>query len=125
MKGESDQPVCYVTTRGRVSGRKHTIEIWYVEWDGCIYLLSGYGSEADWVKNIRTNPQVTVAVAPDGRDGDRSVEKPYTATVGSIDDEEMQVRQAIEARYRGWKPGEPLSPWAEESLVVRLCPNDG
>src|SRR5438067_9926699 len=66
MEDEPTLPVCYVTTRGRVSHREHTIEIWYVEYADCIYLLSGYGDRADWVKNLRASPEVTVAIAPDG-----------------------------------------------------------
>lgn len=120
MEAAPRDPVCYVTTRGRLSGHEHTIEIWYVEHAGCIYLLSGNLDRSDWVKNLRAAPEVTVAVAPDGPQGDRSSPAPYLATVGPFPDE-IQVRQAIEARYRGWQPGQPLSDWARDSLVVRLC----
>ena len=121
MEATPCDPVCYVTTRGRVSGHDHTIEIWYVEHAGCIYLLSGNLDRADWVKNLQAAPEVTVAVAPEGRQGERSSPAAYVATVGPFPDE-IKVRQAIEARYRGWQSGEPLSDWARESLVVRLCP---
>ena len=124
MKADATQPVCYVSTNGRVSGRDHTIEIWYVEHAGCIYLLSGYGLRADWVKNVQANPEVTVAIAPAGPQGERSTPATYRATVGPFPDE-MQVRQTIEARYRGWQSGQPLSAWAAESLVVCLCPSPG
>lgn len=124
MDADPTQPVCYVTTRGRVSGRAHTIEIWYVELAGCVYLLSGYGDRADWVKNMMVTPDVTVAAAPSGQQGERSSPAPYRATVGPFADE-MQVRRAIEARYRGWQPGQPLSTWAAQSLVVRMCPHPG
>ena len=122
MEADPTQPVCYLTTRGRVSGADHTIEIWYVEHDGCIYLLSGNGARADWVKNIQATPDATVVVAPDGPAGRRSDPLTCTATIGPFADE-IVVRQAIDAQYRGWKPGQSLSPWASDSLVVRLCPS--
>ena len=120
MKVESAQPVCYVTTRGRVSGADHTIEIWYVEQGGCIYLLSGNGARADWVRNLEAMPQAVVALAPDGPGGHRSDPVTCSAVIGPLPDE-LHVRQAMEARYHGWQPGQPLSAWASESLVVRLC----
>jgi hypothetical protein len=124
MDVDPTQPVCYVTTRGRVSGRRHTIEIWYVEVDASIFLLSGYGDQADWVKNMLASAEVTVSVAPDGSQGERSTPTDYVATVGPFA-EEMHIRQAVEARYRGWRPGQPLSSWAAESLLVRLRPKGG
>jgi hypothetical protein len=123
VDSDAAQPVCYVTTFGRVSGREHTIEIWYVEYRGCIYLLSGNGDRADWVKNLRARPEATLTVAPEGPTGERSRPAKYLARVGPFEDE-THIRQAIEARYRGWRPGQPLSAWAAESLVVQLCPTD-
>jgi hypothetical protein len=124
MESEPRQPVCYVTTTGRVTGRDHTIEIWYVEHDGCIYLLSGNEDRADWVRNMKVTPLVTVSLAPEGAGGRRSPPARYLATVGPVPDERC-VREAIERRYRDWQPGQPLSAWAAESLVVRLSPADG
>lgn len=44
---------CYVTTTGRRSGNPHTIEIWFAQHGGRVYLLSGGGEASDWVKNLR------------------------------------------------------------------------
>jgi hypothetical protein len=57
-------PVCYVTTVGRASMRRHRIEIWYLERGNCLYLLSGYGEKADWVRNLLVGPEVTVQMPP-------------------------------------------------------------
>lgn len=122
METGPTQPVCYVTTRGRISGHDHTIEIWYVELGGCLYLLSGNRDRADWVKNLRANPSVTVVIAPDGPGGERSKPADYIAKVAPLTNE-TEVRHAMDERYRGARPGDPLSRWAAESLVVQLCPN--
>lgn len=48
----------YITTTGRVSGEPREIEIWFVEDEGRYYALSGNRERANWVRNVRRNPQV-------------------------------------------------------------------
>lgn len=55
-----DEQFCYLTTRGRVSGRPHRIEIWFALDEQMLYLLSGGRGRSDWVKNLRATPDVTV-----------------------------------------------------------------
>lgn len=52
----------YLTTVGHKSGRPHEIEIWYVQHQGCYYLVSEKGEAAHWVQNIRANPSVSFRV---------------------------------------------------------------
>ena len=37
----ADADFCYLTTTGRVSGRPHTIEIWFAVQGDAIYLMAG------------------------------------------------------------------------------------
>jgi deazaflavin-dependent oxidoreductase (nitroreductase family) len=60
---------CYLTTRGRVSGRPHRIEIWLAIDSGTLYMLSGGGTRSDWVKNLRVTPAVTVELGTGTFDG--------------------------------------------------------
>src|SRR4029453_632468 len=53
-------PFCYLTAAGRVSGRPHTIEIWFAMRGRTLYLLSGGGDRSDWVRNLLRRPEVTV-----------------------------------------------------------------
>src|SRR6185312_7869694 len=53
---------CYLTTTGRVSGRPHTIEIWFALYENTLYMLSGGMDRADWVKNSLHLPDVTVRI---------------------------------------------------------------
>jgi deazaflavin-dependent oxidoreductase (nitroreductase family) len=53
---------CYLTTRGRVTGRPHRIEIWFGLEGPTLYMLSGGRDRSDWVKNLRRTPEVTVEV---------------------------------------------------------------
>ncbi|HZS79379.1 MAG TPA: nitroreductase/quinone reductase family protein [Ktedonobacteraceae bacterium] len=58
----SGEDFCYLTTVGRVTGRPHTIEIWFAIDKQTLYMLSGGREQADWVKNILRNPAVTIKI---------------------------------------------------------------
>jgi deazaflavin-dependent oxidoreductase (nitroreductase family) len=62
LQAFTGEDFCYLTTTGRVSGRAHTIEIWYALHGHTVYMLSGGGDRADWVKNAAVTPQVTVKI---------------------------------------------------------------
>lgn len=51
----------YLTTTGRVTGRAHRIEIWFVRAEGTAYIFNAAG-RSNWVKNVRSNPQVTLEI---------------------------------------------------------------
>lgn len=53
----ADADYCYLTTTGRVSGKAHTIEIWFALHDKTLYLLSGGRETSDWIKNSLHTPE--------------------------------------------------------------------
>ncbi len=116
-------PVCHVTTTGRVSGLPRRIEIWYLERDDDLFLLSGNGERADWVRNVRADPRVTVELPPP-TPGGTSEPLPYRADIGPFDDDRA-IREAMDSRYHGWSPGQPPSDWITTAVVVRLVPDLG
>jgi deazaflavin-dependent oxidoreductase (nitroreductase family) len=103
---------CYLTTVGRRSGKAHTIEIWFALARGKIYLLSGGGDSADWVRNLRKTPAVRVRI------GTRTV--PALAREITAPEEDALARQLLDEKYMGWKTGKRLSSWARNALPVRL-----
>jgi hypothetical protein len=48
MDDQGAQPFCYLTTTGRVSGRPHTIELWFALKGPTLYVLSGGGDRSGW-----------------------------------------------------------------------------
>ena len=54
--------VLLLTTTGRKSGLPRVTPLQYEEIDGCYYLGSAMGTDADWYKNIEANPKVAVRV---------------------------------------------------------------
>src|SRR5215204_5879248 len=105
--------VCFLTTTGRVSGNPHEIEIWFAARDGKVYILSGGRDRSDWVKNITKTPEVRI------RFDDQTF-----AGVGRIvapdDPEDRIAREALVAKYYGWREGQPLNNWGATSLPVAI-----
>jgi deazaflavin-dependent oxidoreductase (nitroreductase family) len=51
-----------LTTTGRRSGRPRTTPLNYAILDGRVYLLSGFGTRADWYRNLVADPRVSLAL---------------------------------------------------------------
>jgi deazaflavin-dependent oxidoreductase (nitroreductase family) len=102
---------CYLTTRGRVTGRDHEIEIWYVREGSTLFMLAGAGAQSDWVRNLQVQPAVRVRI------GDVT----YTghARVVSDPDEERHARTVVFEKYQPRKDGE-LVTWRERALPVAV-----
>jgi deazaflavin-dependent oxidoreductase (nitroreductase family) len=64
LSSVAGEQFCYLTTTGRVTGRLHTIEIWFALSGPTVYMLSGNGprQRADWVRNIMKTPAVSVRI---------------------------------------------------------------
>jgi deazaflavin-dependent oxidoreductase (nitroreductase family) len=104
---------CYLTTSGRVSGRPHTIEIWF-GLDGLkLYMLSGNGprERSDWVKNLMKTPAVSVRI------GDR--EFAGTARVVDGGQEDALARRLMLEKYEPTYSGD-LSDWGRTALPVAV-----
>lgn len=108
----SKEEYCYLTTRGRKTGKPHEIEIWFGVNGNSIYLLSGGGDDSDWVKNLRAEPNVTVRIGKQAFNG-------IARIVRNIEEESM-ARPMLAAKYQNWKEGQPLSEWARDALVVGI-----
>jgi deazaflavin-dependent oxidoreductase (nitroreductase family) len=109
----TDEDFAYVTTTGRRTGRPHTVEIWFALSNGRMFLLSGGGDRADWVKNIRNDGRIRVRV------GSRDVAA-VARIVSPGSAEEARARQLLDAKYMGWREGKRLSSWARTALPVAI-----
>jgi len=106
---------CYLTTRGRVTGKPHEIEIWFVMHEGSLYLMSGGGAKSDWVKNLLKEPQVTLRVAGQTFSAIASV---------NVNSEEALIRNKMADKYKEREADNSLSEWAQTALVVQFEPQD-
>ena len=111
LSAARDDDFCYLTTRGRRTGRPHEIEICFALAGRTLYLLSGGGDRSDWVRNLRAEPAVTM----------RLRENAYAATARVVDDAEESERgrdlvfEKYQPRYSG-----SLERWRRESLLIAI-----
>jgi deazaflavin-dependent oxidoreductase (nitroreductase family) len=106
----ADDDFCYLTTTGRVSGRPHTIEIWFALEGRTLYLLAGdHGS--DWVKNLRKTPAVELRL--------RDTTYPATARLVSDGEEDAHARRLVVAKYQP-RDSDDLSEWGRDALAVAV-----
>jgi deazaflavin-dependent oxidoreductase (nitroreductase family) len=102
---------CYLTTTGRVSGRPHTIEIWFALSGRTVYMLAGGGMDADWVKNSVRNPAVTVRL------GDTSYHG--LARVITVRAEDALARRSVVDKYRP-RSDDDLTDWGQTALPMAV-----
>jgi deazaflavin-dependent oxidoreductase (nitroreductase family) len=97
------EKVLYLTTVGRTTGKPRTIEIWFVSSHGRLYLLAEHGLQAQWVRNIQTNPEVTIRIGP----------YRFQARGRILDDardrQEWQAVAELSRRKYGWGDGWPVA----------------
>jgi deazaflavin-dependent oxidoreductase (nitroreductase family) len=112
LAAAADDDFCYLTTRGRVTGAPHEIEIWFALVDTTLYLMSGGGDRSDWVRNLRAEPSVTV----------RLRDTTYGAAARVVDagtDEDALARRLVTDKYQPRYSG-GLDDWRERSLPVAI-----
>jgi deazaflavin-dependent oxidoreductase (nitroreductase family) len=107
----ADEDFCYLTTTGRVSGRPHTIEIWFAFEGRTLYMLSGGREKSDWVKNLRRDSAVTLRIGDSLSEG--------RARVVSDAAEDALARRLLLEKYQG-RYGGDLSRWGTTALPVAV-----
>ena len=101
-----DEKFLYLTTTGWKTGKIHKIEIWYVEHEGCYYIVAEHREKTHWVQNIRRKPQVEFYIT-----GDEAVR-----TTARIPDETAEpelvaaIKAKMDAKYN-WSNG----------LITEIC----
>jgi len=115
LRDHADDDFCYVTTRGRVTGTPHEIEIWFAldrVAPTTLFLMAGGGDSSDWVRNLRVEPSVTVRV------GDTT----YAARARLVDpesDEDDRARTLVHDKFARRYSGD-LTEWRSRALPVAV-----
>lgn len=107
----AEEQFCYLTTRGRVSGRPHRIEIWFALEGDTLYMLSGGRARSDWVKNFRQTPEVTVELGHERFAG--------CARIVADPGEDEQARGLVHDKYAGSYGGD-LTRWRRTALPAAV-----
>lgn len=108
----ADERYCYLSTQGRVTGRRHTAELWFIPTDGGLYLMSGSGGLTQWCLNLQAEEQGVVRI--DGRSW-----LGRAAFITREDEHRAAVLEQFHAKYD--PPGKDrLGPWSRDATVVQL-----
>lgn len=104
----ADQNYCYITTTGRVTGRPHTVEIWFALDGTTLLVLAGGGRHADFVKNAKRQPSVAVRIGT----------SEFTASARIVTDgaEEGRARALVYDKYS--REYGDLEEWRRTALPV-------
>ena len=95
----------YLETTGWKTGRRHRIEIWFVEHEGKYYIMSEGRERAHWVRNIVHNPRISFSA------GGRSF-----GGAGRVVEDSDPVAAGVKKLMKG-KYG------LDEGLIVELAPD--
>ena len=106
----ANEEFCYLTTRGRVTGHPHEIEIWFSIERETLYMLSGGGDRADWVKNLNREPAVTVRISGEELKG--------RARLVEDAEEDGLARRLLVEKYE--RSPDSLSDWRQRALPVAV-----
>ncbi len=105
----AEEDFCYLTTTGRVSGRPHTIEIWFALNKQTLYMLSGGRDNSDWVKNALHIPAVQVKINSTILSGQ--------ARLVNSTEEDTLARKLVFEKYVP-RSSDDLVDWSHTSLPV-------
>ena len=96
-KTDFKEQVLYLTTIGRKSGAPRRIEIWFVERQGDVYLLTDDRNRSHWFRNVVANPSATIEIGSRKWHAHGQVLDPETDT-RLLDD----VCRLAQEKYQWW-----------------------
>ena len=108
----ADERYCYLSTQGRVTGRRHTAELWFVPTDGGVYLMSGSGGLTQWCLNLQQEEQGVLRVA----------HRSWLARVTFLTEHDPDRLEALQAFHDRYDPPDKdrTEAWARAATVVQL-----
>jgi deazaflavin-dependent oxidoreductase (nitroreductase family) len=98
----------YLTTTGRRTGRPREIEIWFTRRESRLYLVAERRERAQWVRNLRARPGVTVRL------GRRTFAATARVVAARAEPALARAVKTLSEKKYGWGDG----------LVVELTPSE-
>lgn len=108
----ADERYCQLSTQGRLTGRRHTAELWFIPAEGGVYLMSGSGGLTQWCLNLQTEEQGVLRI------GARS----WLARVTFLDPDDPDRAEVLERFHDKYDPPgkDRRSTWLRNATVVQL-----
>lgn len=103
---------CYLSTTGRVTGRRHTAELWFVPAEGGVYLFSGSGGLTTWCLNLQAVEQGVLRI--NGRS--------WLARAAFLRNDDKRRVAALQAFHEKYDPPDKdrRDSWLRNAAVVHL-----
>ncbi|MBI3247642.1 MAG: nitroreductase family deazaflavin-dependent oxidoreductase [Deltaproteobacteria bacterium] len=110
------ESVVELTVTGRKSGKPHTVKIWFAADREKVYVTSGRGLGAQWIKNLQKNPQVTLRIGTATLKGTASWREgpEVRATIFPL-----FFRKYFSARIFSWVLG-----WYKQEFAFEITPEE-
>lgn len=108
----ADERYCTLSTQGRLTGRRHAAELWFVPTVGGVHLMSGSGGLTQWCLNLQTEEQGVLRI------GTRS----WLARVTFLDSDDPVRAEVLERFHDRYDPPgkDRRPPWLRDATVVQL-----
>ena len=103
---------CVFSTSGRLHGRRHSAELWFVPAAGGVYLMSGSGGLTQWCFNLEAEHQGVLRV------GDRT----WLARGAFLDRDDPSRAPALDAFHERYDPSglDRRDAWMRNAAVAHL-----
>lgn len=108
-----DERYCVLTTHGRVTGRRHTAELWFLPAEGGVWMMSGSGGLTSWCLNLSTEGQGVVRIGP------RSWLARASVLPGDAEERD-EILRAFEQKYPADDGSERMAYWQRHATVMHL-----
>jgi hypothetical protein len=107
-----DERYCLLSTQGRVTGRRHTAELWFVPSEGGVHLMSGSGGLTQWCLNLQAEEQGVLRV------GDRA----WLGRASFLDRDDPARDHALVRFHDKYDPEgkDRTVPWLRNATVVQM-----
>jgi len=106
-----DEKHIYLTTKGRRTGKPHTVELWFAVAKGKVY-LSHEGTYTDWMKNILKDDHVEFRIG--------NLKFRGKARIAKMGETLETGKHALYRKYYGEASREVVDDWFSESAIIEI-----
>jgi len=105
----------YLTTKGRKTGKPHTVELWFATAENKIY-LSHEGTHTDWMKNILKDNRVKFKIG--------KIQFKGNARIAKTGQPFESGKHALYLKYYGKADENTINDWFSESTIIEISTID-
>ncbi len=113
LAGLANEEISYLTTFDRDSGAAQEDEMWFAAYDDTIFMLADNGGDTQWVRNILSNPEVSIRI-------DGQTFAGMARVVVNHPDEETAIRERLRLKYQDKREDGAVARWSSDALPIAI-----